>query len=211
MIAAEQESLPTALSFGPIEKREEELARAGIYRLLAVVLGNPPDQETLHALHSLGDGNSPIEKVLRSIAIQAKKTDSGSVSNEYYNLFVGLGEGELVPYGSYYLAGFLHEKPLARLRSDLQHLEIEQESGIAEPEDSISSVCEVMSALVAGEFGDAAPLEVQKNFFAKHVGSWAGDFFKDLEKAKSAQFYARIGALGTLFMSIEKQAFAIDD
>ena len=73
MIAAEQESLPTALSFGPIEKREEELARAGIYRLLAVVLGNPPDQETLHALHSLGDGNSPIDKVLKSIAIQAKK------------------------------------------------------------------------------------------------------------------------------------------
>ena len=211
MIAAEQENLPTVGSFGPIEKREEELARAGIYRLLGVVLGNPPNQETLRTLHSLGDGNSPVGKALGSIAIQAKKTDPDSVSNEYYNLFVGLGEGELVPYGSYYLAGFLHEKPLARLRSDLQHLEIEQEGGIAEPEDSISSVCEVMSALVAGEFGDSAPLEVQKDFFAKHVGSWAGDFFKDLEKAKSAQFYARVGALGALFMSIEKQAFAIDD
>ena len=211
MIAAEQENLPAVGSFGPIEKTEEELARAGIYRLLGVVLGNPPNQETLRALHSLGDGNSPVGKALGSIAIQAKKTDPDSVSNEYYNLFVGLGEGELVPYGSYYLAGFLHEKPLARLRSDLQHLEIEQEGGIAEPEDSISSVCEVMSALVAGEFGGSAPLEVQKDFFAKHVGSWAGDFFKDLEKAKSAQFYARVGALGTLFMSIEKQAFAIDD
>jgi TorA maturation chaperone TorD len=211
MIAAEQEGVPRLRSFGPIEKREEELARAGIYRLLAALLGNPPDQETLHALYSLSDGSSPIDNALKNIAIQAKKTDADSVANEYYNLFVGLGEGELVPYGSYYLAGFLHEKPLARLRSDLQHLEIEQQNGIAEPEDSISSVCEVMSALVAGDFGNSTPLEVQRNFFVKHIGSWADDFFKDLEKAKSALFYARVGALGTLFMSIEKQAFAIAD
>jgi len=211
VIAAEQENLPKVRRIGPIEQREEELARAGIYRLLAVILGNPPNAETLRTLCGLGGGSSPIDNALRNIAAQAKKTDTGSVSNEYYNLFVGLGEGELVPYGSYYLAGFLHEKPLARLRSDLHQLEIEQKHDISEPEDSISSLCEVMSGLVAGELHEPVSLEMQRNFFMKHVGSWAESFFKDLENAQSARFYAPVGTLGTLFMSIEKQAFAIDN
>ena len=124
MIVTERENLAKARPGQLIEQREEELARAGIYRLLALLLSKPPDKETLRILDSLGDGASPIGEALRKIANKAKELDANSIMDEFHNLFIGLGEGELVPYGSYYLSGFLHEKPLARLRSDLHHLKI---------------------------------------------------------------------------------------
>ena len=211
MIGAEQENLAKLGLVGPLEQEEQELARAGIYRLLAFLLGAPPNEDGLHQISGLGEGSSPIDDILANIAADAKKADPAKVAREYHNLFVGLGEGELVPYGSYYLAGFLNERPLARLRSDLRRLKIEQEAIISEPEDSISSICEVMSALVAGEINGSVSLKVQRDFFAAHVGSWAGDFFADLEKANSSHFYGPVGSLGVLFMNIEKQAFEIDE
>ena len=51
------------------------------------------------------------------------------VEREYFNLFIGLGRGELLPYGSYYQSGFLHERPLARLREQLSRLGIERAEG----------------------------------------------------------------------------------
>ena len=210
MIVTERENLAKARPGQLIEQREEELARAGIYRLLALLLSQPPDKETLRILDSLGDGASPIDEALRKIADKAKKLDADSIMDEFHNLFIGLGEGELVPYGSYYLSGFLHEKPLARLRSDLHHLKIQQRHNVMEPEDSMSSLCEVMSLLVAGEINGSASLETQQSFFTKHLGSWGNEFFEDLKNAKSSRFYSAVGDLGIEFINVEKQAFELD-
>ena len=210
MIVTERENLAKARPGQLIEQREEELARAGIYRLLALLLSKPPDKETLRILDSLGDGASPISEALRKIANKAKELDANSIMDEFHNLFIGLGEGELVPYGSYYLSGFLHEKPLARLRSDLHHLKIQQRHNVMEPEDSMSSLCEVMSLLVSGEINGAASLETQQSFFTKHLGSWGNEFFEDLKNAKSARFYSAVGDLGIEFINVEKQAFELD-
>ena len=210
MIVTERENLAKARPGQLIEQREEELARAGLYRLLALLLSKPPDKETLRILDNLGDGASPIGEALRKIANKAKKLDADSIMDEFHNLFIGLGEGELVPYGSYYLSGFLHEKPLARLRSDLHHLKIQQRHNVMEPEDSMSSLCEVMSLLVSGEINGAASLETQQSFFTKHLGSWGNEFFEDLKNAKSARFYSAVGDLGIEFINVEKQAFELD-
>jgi TorA maturation chaperone TorD len=120
---------------------------------------------------------------------------------------VGLGRGELLPYGSYYLTGFLYERPLARLRGDLKRFGIERADGQSEPEDSAATLCEIMAALAGGSV--EAPPEAEREMFEKHVAPWMGRFFADLAISEKAQFYARVGALGQTFLEIEAQAFKL--
>jgi TorA maturation chaperone TorD len=111
---------------------------------------------------------------------------------------------------SYYLTGFLHEKPLARLRDDMARLGIARQETVKEPEDHIAALFEMMAGLIVGEFGAVASLEDQKQFFTTHVGSWAKHFFKDLEGAKASVLYAALASAGRIFMDIEEMAFTMD-
>lgn len=187
-----------------------ETARAGTYRLLALLLGDTPGEEVLDIVASLPSSDTPIGHKIGELSARAESITPAAVAREYHNLFVGLGQGELIPYGSYYLSGFLHEKPLARLRTDLRKLGIERDSQVSEPEDGIASVCETMSGLIAGDFGIPANLSVQKDFFVKHVGSWGPQFFVDLESAETADFYRPVGALGSIFFRSEAEAFSLE-
>jgi len=132
-----------------------------------------------------------------------------SVEREFNALFIGLGRGELLPYGSYYMTGFLNEKPLALLRDDMAKNSIVRAENIYEPEDNIASVLEMMSGLIMGRFGEVVSLSQQKTFFNRHIAPWAGHFFTDLEGAEGSLFFAPIGAIGRHFMAIEKEAFRI--
>jgi TorA maturation chaperone TorD len=127
------------------------------------------------------------------------------VDQEYFSLFVGLGRGELLPYGSYYLTGFLHERPLARLREDLVRRGIERAAEQAEPEEAI--LCEVMAGVVGGRF--SAPPGADRALFERHLSPWIGRFFADLECADSADFYRPVGALGRAFIDVETEALAL--
>jgi TorA maturation chaperone TorD len=130
-----------------------------------------------------------------------------TLEQEYFDLFVGVGRGELLPYGSYYLAGFLYEKPLARLRGDMRRLGIARAEGVHEPEDHIAALMEMMSGLITGAFGQPAELATQRQFFAAHIGSWAPRFFEDLESAEAADFYRSVGRVARQFVAIEAEAF----
>ena len=187
-----------------------ETARAGTYRLLALLLGDTPGEEALDIVASLPSSDTPIGHKIGELSARAESITPAAVAREYHNLFVGLGQGELIPYGSYYLSGFLHEKPLARLRTDLRKLGIERDSQVSEPEDGIASICEIMSGLIAGDFGIPANLSVQKDFFTKHLGSWGPQFFVDLESAETADFYRPVGALGGIFFRLEAEAFSLE-
>src|SRR6185312_14477365 len=121
----------------------------------------------------------------------------------------GIGRGELLPYASYYLTGFLHERPLARLREDLSMFGIERAQDMYEPEDHIGILLEVMGGLAARRL--PAPQGSDRKIFEKHLQNWAGRFFFDLEHAKSAKFYRTVGRLGRTFMEIETEAFALGD
>jgi len=191
------------------EVPEEEFFRAQLYSLLARLLAAPPDAELLAALQGLVGDGSELGEAFAELARAATATTAARVAEEYQDLFIGLGRGELLPYGSFYLTGFLQEKPLAELRADLARLGIARVPEVKEPEDHIAALCEVMAGLIDGGFGERQALAVQRGLFDKHVAPWAGRFFGDLETAGTADFYRRVGRVGALFMGIETTAFAM--
>jgi TorA maturation chaperone TorD len=175
---------------------------------LSVLLSAPPSAKALAELARLRGDASVLGMAHLDLA-GAAASDVAAVQSEHFALFIGLGRGELLPYASYYLTGFLHERPLARLREDLMRLGIERSEGVSEPEDHIAILCEIMSGLALRRFGNDAAAE--RRFFERHLKPWAGRFFADLETAQSARFYRAVGRLGRAFMDIETEAFALDE
>ena len=186
---------------------EVDAARAQEYALLAVLLTRAPNAPLLSKISELRADASPLGLAHAGLAESAEKTTTQSVEREFFDLFIGLGRGELLPYGSYYLTGFLHERPLARLRDALARMGIARREGVVEPEDHAGILCEIMSGLVSGRL-PAAP-DSDRTIFEKHMAPWIGRFFTDLENAEAADFYKRLGTLGRVFMNIEAEAFAL--
>jgi TorA maturation chaperone TorD len=183
--------------------------RAQLFALLGRLLAAPPDAALLSGLRGLptagGDaGGTPLGRTLAGLAAAAAAAEPAAVEREFFDLFLGVGRGELLPYASWYLTGFLHDRPLAELRAELRRLGVERAPGTAEPEDHIAFECEVLSGLIAGTFpggeGEAG------GFFARHLRLWAGRFFADLEAAQAARFYRAVAALGRTAVEIEQAA-----
>ena len=183
------------------------VARAREYALLAALLARPPDAEMLKRLASIEGDETPLGFAHQALAKAAAATHAAAAAHEYFELFIGVGRGELLPYGSYYQTGFLHKRPLARLRADMADLGIERVEGQCEPEDHAAVLCEIMAGLSAGEF--AVPVERQQYFFGRHLAPWIGRFFADLEAAQAANFYRPVGTIGRVFIEIETDAFAL--
>lgn len=192
---------------GDVDISDVDAARAREYSLLAALLARAPDDELLQRLATMKGDATPIGVAHAALAEAASTTAAKQAEQEYFNLFIGIGRGELLPYGSYYMTGYLHGRPLARLRKDLDSLGIERAEGHAEPEDSAAVLCEIMAGLIDGRF--SVPTGHDRDVFEKHVGPWLGRFFSDLEQAEAANFYRRVGAVGRTFMEIEREAFAL--
>lgn len=190
---------------------QEDILRAQVYDLLALLLRDAPSKDTLSKIAALQGDDTPLGAAIGSLAKVAKASQPEKVSREFHELFVGLGRGELLPYASYYMTGFLNEKPLAKLRNDMARLQIERAPSVYEPEDNIGSLCEMMAGLILGRFSLPADLKTQKDFFATHISPWAGHFFSDLEGAEFSLLYAPVGTVGARFMEIEKEAFRMTD
>ena len=188
---------------------EEELSRARVYRLLARLLGAPADEGLLVFLRKLNGDDSPLGQGLAALSDVAARVSVEEAAQEYHDLFIGVTRGELLPFASHYLTGFLNEKPLAELRDAMNTLGIARSEAASEPEDHIASLCEIMHGLIMGEFGKPVSLADQFQFFQNHVENWSIKFFQDLEAAKSARFFMSIGLIGRLFMEIEGEAFKI--
>jgi TorA maturation chaperone TorD len=184
---------------------EMDAARAQEYALLAALLTRAPDEQLLSNLSELRGDASPLGMAHVALAEAAANADVHRVEREFFDLFIGLGRGELLPYGSYYLTGFLHERPLARLREDLGVIGVARAEGVVEPEDHAGILCEIMSGLASRRL--PAPPDSDRLIFDKHMAPWIGRFFSDLEQAASADFYRRLGTLGRVFMGIEAEAF----
>jgi TorA maturation chaperone TorD len=200
-------ALAPAIDFSSCPIDEVDVARAQEYALLSVLLARAPDAAVLSRLAQLRGDHTALGMAHVSLAEAASAADVSSIEREYFDLFIGLGRGELLPYGSYYLTGFLHERPLARLRAQLSQLGIERARGHAEPEDHAAILCEIMAGIISGRFPVSPGAE--RELFEQHLEPWIGHFFADLEKAGAADFYARIGTVGRVFMEIETQAFAL--
>jgi TorA maturation chaperone TorD len=186
---------------------EIDHARAQEYALLSVLLSHSPDIQMIGRLALLRGDASPLGTAHTALGEAASRTNEESAAREYFDLFAGLGKGLLLPYASHYLTGSLYGRPLGRLRESLQHLGIESAAGNSEPEDHAAILCEVMAKLIGGDI--ANPAGADREFFEQHLAPWIRRFFVDLEKAESADFYARVGLLGRTFVDIETEGFAL--
>ncbi|MHA7850585.1 TorD/DmsD family molecular chaperone [Roseovarius sp.] len=186
---------------------EEDRLRADLYDYLGVLLAGPPNQGLLDQTARLSGDDTDLGTAIAALSRIARHTQEPAVEREFNALFIGLGRGELLPYASYYLTGFLNEKPLAALRRDMAARGMTRAPNVYEPEDNIASLMEMMAGLITGRFGKPASLAEQKTFYNKHIGPWAGHFFTDLEAAKNSVLYASVGAVGRVFMEIEAQGF----
>ena len=183
-------------------------ARAEEYALLGSLLLRAPDSDMLSRLAQLRGTATPLGLAHIGLAESAGAASAEAVRREYFDLFIGVGRGELVPYASYYLTGFLNDRPLVKLRDDLRRLGLERAEGHYDPEDHLGTLCEIMSGLAGREID--APRDEERQFFRRHLATWSDRFFTDLELAKSARFYKAVGALGRIFMEIEAEGFAIE-
>ena len=202
----DQETLMDTADAAP-DIAEEDALRADLYDFLAGLLARPADAALLARCAALTGDETGIGQAAGALARVAAVSTPRAVDTEFNALFIGLGRGELLPYASYYLTGFLNEKPLASLRRDMAARGMRRADTVYEPEDNIASLMEMMAGLIRGRFGAPGTLDDQKVFFARHIGPWAGHFFTDLEGAQASVLYAPVGALGRVFMEIEAEGF----
>jgi TorA maturation chaperone TorD/DNA-binding transcriptional regulator YdaS (Cro superfamily) len=188
---------------------EIDQLRAAEYGLLSLLLGKAPDADTLSRIAALKGDGSDLGMAHIELASAAAAADDRAASKEFFDLFIGLGRGELLPYASYYLTGFLHERPLARVREDLDALGIERAGTSREPEDHIAILLEVMAGLARGDF--EAEFSEQVRFFERHLKPWAARLFADLEMSRAANFYRAVGRVGRVFMELESEAFTLSE
>ncbi len=190
---------------GVVSLEPEDRLRADTYRVLGRLLATPPDAETLDlfARAPVSNEDNLLAVAWRMLAMAAGRATPAEVADEYQTLFIGLGRGELVPFGSWYLTGFLMEQPLAKLRSDMRRLGFERQDNVPEPEDHAAALCEIMALLASDD--DPRNLASQAEFFENHIAPWMARFFRDMQEASSARFYRAVGQLGEHFINTDQR------
>ena len=189
---------------------EEDALRADMYGFLAALLRSEPSDDLIAKVVCLNGDDSALGEACSTLAKLADSLDSGMIRNEYVELFVGVGRGEVLPFASYYLTGFLNDRPLANLRGEMDAIGIKRAEGVREPEDHIASLFDIMAGLIRGDYGRVYSVAEQGTFFAKHIEPWGQLLMRDVEEAKTAIFYAPVGTMGRVFLEIESKAFEMD-
>ena len=185
-------------------RTQEQRYRSGAYGMLARLLRASPDGAVLQQVAGftrVEPKQDELALAMSMLGLAASTSNPEAVDDEFHALFIGIGRGELVPYGSWYLTGFLMERPFGRLRDDLTALGFHRQEGVAEPEDHVAALCEVMSILIDEE----SDLRTQSQFFERHIADWMERFFADLSEAGSAVFYRAVGRFGAAFVSLEQR------
>jgi TorA maturation chaperone TorD len=190
---------------------DEETARAEVYGLLAALYYAPPSPELLSQLR-VAVTEAPaaggfLEEPWREFVGVTRSLDDAAVAEEYDALFGGIGKPEVYLFGSHYLSGFLNEKPLAQLRTDLAALGLGRDDTMPETEDHIAYLCEVMRYLIAGEEVEVANLTQQQKFFTTHLQPWATRLCDTVAAHPKAKFYAALAGFTRAFLSVETQGF----
>jgi TorA maturation chaperone TorD len=186
----------------------EETARADLYGLLATLFYAPPSKALLDTIASAqAEGEGVLEQAWAGLVQACKTVNAKEVRAEYEQLFIGMGKPDVMLYGSFYLSGFLMEKPLAALRTDLAGLGLERSEAMAESEDHVASLCEVMRYLIASDDLMQVNLTTQKQFFGTHLQPWARDLCAAIDEHEEAKFYRHVARLAHAFFEVEMQAF----
>lgn len=208
-VTAEQQRADSALALSATTTdQEEQRYRCGAYSMLARLLRSTPDAQVMQQVAGFAQVEPEQDEMalaMSMLGLAASTSTPDSVDDEFHALFIGLGRGELVPYASWYLTGYLMEKPLGRLRDDLAALGFQRQEGVTEPEDHVAALCEVMAVLIE----EGSPLSRQAQFFESHMADWLAKFFADLSESNSAVFYKAVGRFGEAFTALEKRYFSM--
>ena len=199
---------------------QEEQARADVYGLIARLLLAPPDDALLASLAGANalvsfDSDQPLDRAWLALSQAAREIPAAAVRDEFSELFVSTSIPKINPYGSLYLAGFLHEKPLAALRSDLAGLGLARRAGTLETEDHLGALCETMRRMILGGQGATRqplvrqPLVRQQDFFEVHIATWSGLCLDHLRQADGARFYGCVADFIAAYFEIEREAFEV--
>ena len=204
----------TALMEERVSCVPEDQVRAHAYALLGALMRGPAQQDLLDMLSGIelprdlaASSTDDFANAWRVMKLAAGRATEAAVDDEYHALFIGLGRGEVMPYGSWYLTGFLMDKPLALLRSDLQALGFERQADVHEPEDHAAALCECMAMLISNHSGKDNSAE--RRFFNNHIEPWMKSLFIDIGKAKSAVFYKAVAGFGEQFIEFESRYLAM--
>ena len=199
----------------------EEQTRGDLYALCSRLLLLPPDTALLAALAAArpvqcGAGTSRMEQAWESLGAAAQALQADVVREEFDALFISLGTPLLNPYASFYLSGFILEKPLAALRDDLRALGLARRRERGETEDHLGLLCETMRVLILGIAATdrpvpARPVAVQRRFFERHLAPWYEICLHDIRDATPANFYRVTANFMLTFLDIESRAFAMDE
>ena len=187
----------------------EDHARIEVYALLSSLFYDAPSNEFLKAI---GDSrslciNEPATEFCRAwrcLQYAAAHGNSEAIKEEFDTTFIGTGRQPVMLYGSFYMAGFLHEKPLAQLREQLTKMGVERRSGCHESEDHISALCDVMRLLIT-----TAGVSSQLDFFRQHISPWCLQLCAAIDGAPGTHFYKHVAALLREFFVVESAAFDI--
>ena len=190
---------------------DEETARAELYGLLALLYYAPPAPDLIAQLR-VAVTEAPaaggfLEEPWRALVGIAREMDDASIATEYTTLFGGVGKPEVYLFGSFYLSGFLNEKPLAALRADIAELGLARDDAMSETEDHFAYLCEVMRYLIAGDDVAVANLTRQQAFFATHMQPWVLRMCDALQAHPKGRFYTAVGELTRAFVAVEAQGF----
>ena len=190
---------------------DEETARAEVYGLLAALYYAPPgaslwEQLRVAVTEAPSEGGF-LEEPWRGVVGAAREFELAAVTDEYHALFGGVSKPEVYLFASHYLAGFLNEKPLAKLRTDLAALGLARDEALPETEDHIAYLCEVMRYLIAGDDVVVANLTRQREFFVDHLQPWVNQLCDAIAQHPGARFYAALSGFTRAFISVEMQGF----
>ena len=198
----------------------EEQARADLYALIARLLLAAPDALLLSALAGADSlpsrqTDAPLDTAWEELILAASLMDAQAVQEEFGALFISVGTPAINPYASFYLSGFMMEKPLAALRADLVRLGLGRRPEVRESEDHLGALCEAMRLLIADTTGVAAamrqPLQRQKEFFLTHIAPWYSRCLDDIRQAEGSNFYRPVADFAQAFFALEFQAFEMED
>ncbi|MDP2819714.1 MAG: molecular chaperone TorD family protein [Polaromonas sp.] len=190
---------------------DEETARAEVYGLLAALYYAPPSAELLDnlrvAVTEAPAAGALLEAPWGELVKVARNLSHEAIAREYDGLFGGVGKPEVYLFGSHYLSGFLNEKPLAALRTDLDALGLARDDAMSETEDHLAYLCEVMRYLIAGEDVEVANLTRQREFFARHLQPWVSLLCDAVAAHPKSDFYRSVAGFTQVFVSVETQGF----
>ncbi|MBG6070359.1 MULTISPECIES: molecular chaperone [unclassified Polaromonas] len=194
---------------------DEETARAEVYGLLAALLYAAPSAD-LHDRLRVAVTQAPaagalLESPWGELVAAAREQSLDEIRREYDALFGGVGKPEVYLFGSHYLSGFLNEKPLAALRTDLADLGLARDGAMSETEDHAAYLCEVMRYLIAGDDVEVANLTRQRTFFTRHVQPWFPMMCEAVMRHPKARFYRALCGFAQSFVSVETQGFDMLD